>query len=124
MWDYKTGSPDRYALLKGYARENRQHETDAEKVLWSALRRRGIAGKKFYRQHIVGDFIADFICEETGLIIEVDGGYHAERQQEEDDVRRTSILEEMGFHVIRFSNEEVLFDIDNTLSIIESHLIY
>ena len=80
---------------------------------------RGI--KKFLREHIVGDYIADFICDEAGLIIEVDGGYHSERQQQEDDAFRTSELESMGFHVMRFSNEEILFDIDNVLSQIENY---
>ena len=123
MWDYKTASPDRYALLKEYARENRQHATEAECALWSVLRRRN-TGKKFLRQHIVGDYIADFICDEAGLIIEVDGGYHAERQQQEDDAFRTRELENMGFHVMRFSNEDILFDIDNVISQIEYYFEY
>ena len=123
MWDYKTASPDRYALLKQFALENRQHSTEAEKALWSVLRRRN-TGRKFLRQHIVGDYIADFICDEAGLIIEVDGGYHAEHQQQEDDAFRTSELESMGFHVMRFSNEEILFDIDNVLSQIDNYFEY
>lgn len=120
MWDYKTASPDRYQLLKQFARDNRNHATNAEKVLWSAIRGRQIAGKKFLRQHVVGDYIADFICEESGLIIEVDGGYHSEPRQLEDDNIRTARLEEMGFHVIRFTNDEVLFDYERVIEEIES----
>jgi len=79
-------------------------------------------GQKFLRQHIIGDYIVDFVCQENGLIIEVDGGYHAEREQQEDDAIRTSILEEQGFHVIRFTNEEVLFDIENVLETISNNI--
>ena len=69
-------SPDRYGLLKVYARENRKNMTLAERVLWMSLSKKFL-GHKFYRQHIIGDYIVDFLCHEDGLIIEVDGGYHS-----------------------------------------------
>jgi len=117
---YKTASPDRYALLRAYARENRKNATSAEQYLWEHLKR-GVSGVDFLRQHIVGDYIADFASRHGGLIIEVDGGYHAERQQAETDAIRESNLEQMGFHILRFTNEEVLFDIKNVLQQIERY---
>ncbi|WP_257879223.1 MULTISPECIES: endonuclease domain-containing protein [Prevotella] len=104
---YETASIDRYDLLKEYAKENRQHMTAAEKTLWSLLRRT-FYGFKFRRQHPINDFIADFICLEAKLIIEVDGAYHNEPQQQVNDRVRTDILSDMGYKVIRFTNEEVL----------------
>ena len=117
---YKTSSPDRYALLRNYARENRRNATLAEQYLWEHLRNCAM-GVDFLRQHIVGDYIADFASRHGGLIIEVDGGYHAERQQMEDDSIREQDLEHMGFHIMRFSNEEVLYDINNVLQQIEDY---
>ena len=78
-------------------------------------------GMEFLRQHIIGDYIVDFVSRHGGLVIEVDGGYHSEPQQQEDDVIREQDLERMGFHVMRFSNEEVLFDIDNVIEQITSY---
>ena len=118
--DYRTASPDRYALLKDFARENRRNMTLAESVLWEELRKLDV-GTRFNRQYIIGDYIVDFASQREGLVIEVDGGYHAERQQQEDDAIRERNLERMGFHILRFTNEEVLFDTDNVLSQIESY---
>ena len=117
---YKTSSPDRYAILRAYARENRKNATLAEDYLWEHLRN-GALGTDFLRQHIIGDYIVDFVSRHDGLVIEVDGGYHAEQQQQEDDAVRERDLEQMGFHVMRFSNKEVLYDTDNVLSQIESY---
>ena len=78
-------------------------------------------GVDFLRQHIVGDYIADFASLHGGLIIEVDGGDHSERQQAENDAIRESHLEQMGFHVMRFSNEEVLYNVDHVLNQIEKY---
>ena len=109
---------DMYGLLKGFARENRKNQTEAESVMWEYLRRRFV-GHKFYRQYIIGDFIVDFLCEDDGLIIEIDGGYHSEYNQLQKDEHRDEILKNAGFSVIRFSNEEVLMDIDNTIRRVE-----
>ncbi len=107
-------------MLRAYARENRKNATIAEEFLWEHLRN-GALGIDFLRQHIVGDYIADFASRHGGLIVEVDGGYHAERQQMENDAIRESALEQMGFHILRFTNEEVLYDIDNVLQKIEDY---
>ena len=121
-WYQNLASPDRYMLLKSFASENKKHMTDAERALWSALRSRQLNGSRFVRQYIIGDYIVDFANLYTKLIIEVDGGYHSEPRQTEDDENRTQHLEAMGFRVIRFSNEEVLFDIEKTLETIELYI--
>lgn len=96
--------------------------TEAERVLWQCLRRYQKDGHRFMRQYIIADFIVDFVSLYEKLVIEVDGGYHAEREQQEDDAVRTENLQKLGFTVIRFTNEEVLFDIDQTLATIEQQL--
>ena len=115
MIDFRTSSPDRYRILKDFARENRKNMTETESVLWNSLRNKSL-GVKFLRQHIIGDYIVDFVCQETGLIIEVDGGYHSEPCQKEDDETRTRYLESKGFKVIRFTNEEILFNIESVIN--------
>ena len=105
-------SPDRYGLLKEYARENRNNMTLGEKALGSSLRHKFL-GHRFYRQYIIADYIVDFLCHEGGVIIEVDGGYHSEPRQAEDDELRTQRLEQLEFHVLRFSNEEILENIED-----------
>ena len=107
--DFQTASPDRYELLKAFARENRNNQTAAEKCLWQQLRN-GELGVKFKRQHIIYDFIADFVCLEKMLIIEVDGAYHFTDSQTEYDIYRTEELERFGFRVLRFTNEEVIYE--------------
>ena len=117
---YKTASPDRYKLLKSFARENRKNATTAEDVLWDYLRNNQLE-VKFLRQHIIGDYIVDFVSRKKGLIIEVDGGYHSEPRQQENDQLREQVLEEMGYHIIRFTNEEILFDLENVINQIENY---
>ena len=116
----KTAYPDRYGILKDYAKENRKNMTDAERVLWNEIR--ALPEVRFRRQHPIGDYIADFICMKRKLIIEVDGGYHSEPHQQEDDKTRTSNLKNLGYTVIRFSNEEVLFDTENVIKKIKNKL--
>ncbi len=118
---YNTASPDRYMLLKEFARKNKQHPTVAERILWEYLRGRKL-WFKFNRQHIVGDYIVDFICIEKSLVVEVDGGYHSEYEQMQRDKCRTEHLENMGLRVIRFSNEEILTDIEGVLDNIRNEL--
>ena len=116
-YSYRTASPDRYALLKEFAKKNRQHPTLAESLLWAHLRRED--GKwRFKRQHVIGDYIADFVSLEKSLVIEVDGAYHEERGQMEDDEQRTKVLQQMGFEVIRFTNEEIITSIEAAMEAI------
>ena len=88
------------------ARQLRSSSTDAELALWARLRARRLAGLKFRRQFPVAGFVADFVCLEAKLVVEVDGGQHAEREAE--DRHRTAVLTEAGFHVVRFWNDDVL----------------
>ncbi len=112
-----TADPMMYGLLKEYAEENRNKPTEAESALWEALKGKGI-GVKFRRQHIISDFIVDFFCADNGLIIEVDGGYHNYPPQMRSDAERTEALSSMGYVEIRFTNEEVLGNIDGVLQTI------
>ena len=119
--EYRTASPDRYGLLKAYARENRRNATLAEQVLWNYLRERPL-DVIYKRQHIIGDYIADFVALSEQLIIEVDGAYHAEREQQGDDAIRTANLEHLGFRVIRFTNEEVLYNTNQVINVINEQI--
>jgi len=102
--------------IKRNARDLRRDMTDAERLLWRYLRRRQLAGRKFRRQHPVGKYIVDFVCIKEGLIVEVDGGQHADR--EEQDAARTVWLEGQGFRVLRFWNNEVLANIEGVREVI------
>ena len=159
--EWKTASPDRYELLKRFAKENRQFMTEAERALWMRLRGNAL-GHKFLRQHIIGDYIVDFLCRDAQVVIEVDGGYHKERQflykyphsyflmpnkshpmqggmegsnkslptqggmeglirdQVEEDRIRQDWLESAGYKVIRFTNEQILHNIDYALTVIKT----
>ena len=114
---YQTASADGYALLKERAKGKRQHPTQAESLLWQYLRREDREWR-FKRQHIIGNFIADFVSLEKSLVIEVDGGYHKGREQMERDEERSHALRQMGFEVIHFTNEEVLTSIETVIDTI------
>ena len=118
---YNTASPDRYMLLKEFAKKNKQHPTEAEKLLWECLRGKNL-WFKFNRQHIVGDYSVDFICIEKSLVVEVDGGYHSEYEQIQKDEMRTESLRRMGFRVIRFANEDVYGRIQDVIDKIKEEL--
>ena len=118
---FRWAASDRYNILKDCAKKNRRNSTTAENVLWQSIRNKQL-GVEFRRQHVIGDFIVDFVCLDKMLVIEVDGGYHTERDQLEDDEIRTRMLNSLGFKVVRFSNERVLFDLDNVKSDIKNIL--
>ncbi|MDG2951880.1 endonuclease domain-containing protein [Exercitatus varius] len=102
--------------LRKNAKRLRSDMTEAEWALWYHLRAKRFCGIKFYRQKIVGNYIADFLSLNPKLIIELDGSQHAE--QIEYDRIRTAYLEEQAFTVIRFWNDEVLRDINMVLDVI------
>lgn len=120
-YSYQTADPMQYSLLRDFARKNRNNPTEAETLLWNHLRTDGL-GVTFKRQHIVGGFIADFICIESKLIIELDGKYHQLPHQQTSDAERTKWLESKGFKVIRFTNEELFESIDSVLEKIKENL--
>jgi len=93
--------------------------TDAERKLWSVLRNRQLEGAKFRRQQPIGPFIADLVCQEQRLIIEADGGQHAECAA---DGRRTGFLECKGYQVLRFWNDDILTNLDGVAEVIANEL--
>lgn len=104
---YMTADPILYDRLKEYARDMRKNPTEAEKVAWSVLCD-DQTGYKFRRQHIIGDYIVDFVCLEKMLIVEIDGEYHNDWEQQVDDASRTEWLAIKGFRVIRYTNAQVI----------------
>jgi very-short-patch-repair endonuclease len=108
------------SFQKGRARKLRENQTDVENKLWSQLRGRQLTGVKFRRQHPIGPFIVDFCCVERGLVVELDGGQHAERS--DVDERRTRVLERFGYRVLRFWDNDVLRNFDAVLERISEAL--
>ena len=113
----KSATPRLYAELSVRAKQMRGNPTNAEKILWDKLNNKQL-GVKFRQQHIINKFIVDFCSIEKALIIEVDGEIH--EKQKEADEQRTKILENEGYTVIRFTNEEVLNSLDSVLSKIKN----
>lgn len=102
--------------MKCRAKQLRKTFTDAERSLWQKLRNRELAGWKFRRQHSIGPFIVDFVCIEKKLILEVDGGQHAENT--DSDAKREEFLKENGYKVLRFWNNTVLQESESVLNAI------
>jgi len=98
----------------------RRRRTEAEHALWQHERDRRLLDRKFRRQHRIGRFVADFVCLEAGLIIELDGSQHLDREPR--DAARTRWLETQGYRVIRFWNDDVLLRIDDALTAIATAL--
>ena len=101
-------------LLAGRAKQLRQNQTDTERKMWRLLRSRSLASYKFRRQHIIGSYIVDFCCVEKKLILELDGGHHQDRKEYDD--RRTRFLEDEGYRVLRFWDNEVFREPDAVLT--------
>ncbi|MCC6288598.1 MAG: DUF559 domain-containing protein [Chitinophagaceae bacterium] len=105
-----------YRHLKDFAVQQKQNPTEAEKVLWQLLKGKKLDSYKFRRQHIILQFISDFVCLSKKLIIELDGGVHDLPESKINDQQRTEILESKGYKVLRFKNDEILQDSDNVLN--------
>ena len=110
-----------YGVLKANAQENRKNQTDAESAFWQIAKSNGL-GEKCRRQYIIGDYIVDFFFRKSMLIIEIDGGYHDTEEQQEIDAIRQEWLEQNGYTVLHFTNEQILFDTDNSISIIKTYI--
>ena len=119
--DFKTAYPDSYSTIKQNAKDNRSMMTDAERYLWNYIKNEQI-GVRFRRQHIIGDYIVDFICLKQKLIIEVDGGYHNNPTQQQKDRIRQNWLESMGYKVLRFNNNDILHQIESVITIIKQNI--
>lgn len=118
---YQTAKWDNYALLKEHAKDMRKFSTEAESALWEMLRKQQL-GDKFRRQHIIENFIVDFVCLDKKLVIEVDGKYHEEPEIELADKLRDEILKDLDYTVLRFTNEEVIADTESVLGKIQTAL--
>ena len=112
--------------MTGYSKETlaraqrlRRELTNAERKLWSVLRNRQLGGAKFRRQQPIGPFIVDFACLELRLIVEADGGQHAESVR---DIRRTAFFKSKGYRVLRFWNNEILGNLDGVAEAITAAL--
>ena len=110
-----TADPTEYELLKENAKNNRRNMTEAESVFWSLVKGSSF-GQRCLRQHIIGDYIVDFLFRKSKLIVEIDGGYHQTIEQQEDDAIRTQQLVQKGFRVVRFTNEQILMDTENVIN--------
>ena len=106
-YKYETSTTGNYHLLQAHAKHMRDNPTLAEEVMWRHLKGNAL-GQRFRRQHPINDYIADFVCLEAMLVIEIDGGYHRNSATQSSDAERTKTLAEEGFQVLRFTNEEII----------------
>ncbi|HWC31113.1 MAG TPA: endonuclease domain-containing protein [Dehalococcoidia bacterium] len=107
--DFWTGAKDA-------ARDQHGQSTPAEARLWRALRGRHLGGARFRRQHAIGHYLVDFYCADARLVVEVDGEIH--RLQSDRDLKRQRALQDHGFNVIRFKNDEILQDLPGVLRLL------
>nr|MBC7613180.1 leucine--tRNA ligase [Pseudopedobacter sp.] len=118
---YETANVAHYALLKANSKANRKNQTDAEVILWNSMRD-SQTGFKIRRQHVIEGYITDFVCLPKRLVIEVDGAYHNDADAMEYDKQRTQFLNEAGFEVIRFTNEQAINNTEEVIANIKEKL--
>ncbi len=118
---YQTADALNYRLLKGFQEELKHEPTEAEKIIWERVRRNQL-GTKFRRQHVVDNYIADFISLEKKLIIKIDGEYHNTLEQQEKDNERTESLNILGYQILRFANNEVIAQPDVVIDKIKDYI--
>ena len=119
---WQTADAIEYELLKNHSKIKRCNQTEAESVFWQIAKGSGL-GQKCRRQYIIGEYIVDFFFRKSMLIVEIDGGYHFTEEQQKEDITRQNWLEQKGYKVLRFTNEHVLYDTDNTINETKKHLI-
>lgn len=108
-------------IRKANRRQLRKKQTEAEKTLWKHLRDKNF-GIRFRRQYSFGRYVVDFYAYQTRLVIEVDGGIHDEPDQKEYDAIRTNYLEKIGCSVLRFTNDQVMNDLDLVINTIRKNI--
>jgi very-short-patch-repair endonuclease len=101
--------------LKRFSRELRKNMTDAEILLWSKLRMKQVNDFQFYRQKPIGKYIVDFYCPQAKMVIEVDGGQHYSEKMLSADKVRDQFLKQQGLQVLRYSDTEILTNIEGVL---------
>ncbi len=107
--------------LESFRKDLRNNGTSAEAFLWKYLQRSQLEGRKFRRQHSIGNYIVDFYCPKEKLIIELDGEIHNKPEIKEHDLKRTIYLNNLGFHVIRFENKMVFDHLSSVLNEIKDN---
>ena len=107
--------------LKQYRKQLRNNPTKAETMLWKALKKSQLEGRKFRRQHSVFNYILDFYCPQEKLAIELDGNVHDNMVNEAYDFKRDKELEELGIKVLRFKNHLIFEQLDMVLEAIKSN---
>jgi len=100
----------------------RNNQTLSERKLWNYINKKQL-GFKFRRQHPISTFIADFYCHELKLVIEVDGAYHLDKEQNENDRLRTKEIEEFGIKVVRFTNDQVINQINFVINSLKKKIL-
>jgi very-short-patch-repair endonuclease len=108
--------------LKKYSRELRKNMTEAEKLLWSRIRRKQLKNCQFYRQKIMGNYIVDFYCPKANLIIELDGGQHYSDEGMKKDKSRDAYMKNLRLRVLRFSDKDVFENLNGILEKIWENL--
>jgi len=108
--------------LKSFSQSLRTNSTDAEKLLWSKIRKKQLKGYQFYRQKIIGNYIADFYCAKANLVLELDGGQHYTIAGLDNDLKRDTYLKELGLKILRFSDVEVFKQTEGVLNKILQNL--
>jgi very-short-patch-repair endonuclease len=104
------------------ARELRKQMTLAEQLLWKYLKKKQLYGFKFRRQRPISEFVADFYCYAAKLVVEVDGGFHNLKEQKTHDQKRTTLFNEFGIAVLRFTNGQIENNIKNVITEIKTFL--
>ena len=117
----ETARNSTYGLFKEFSQQLKNNETKEEKLLWQKLKS-DKTGYHIRRQHIIDEFIVDFVCLKKMLTIEVDGGYHNTPEQQDYDIARTKFLSELGYTEIRFTNNEVINNVDAVIQKIKEKL--
>ena len=105
----KMADPMNYSLLQEKAKKMRKEPTEAENAFWKMASDNGF-GVKFRRQHVIDNYIVDFVSLEGKLVVEIDGGYHFTQEQQIEDNLRSQVLKDYGFTILRLKNEEVIGD--------------
>jgi very-short-patch-repair endonuclease len=122
-WQQESAHAPASIAARRHAKTLRKTMTEAEKKLWWHLRYRlALEGSHFRRQVAIGSYVADFLCLGSRLIIEVDGDHHGSDGQRPKDMKRDAFLAEQDFRILRFSNREVMTEINTVLDTVRAHL--
>ena len=111
------------AVITEYAKQLRHNQTKAETFLWQHLRAGRLAEYKFKRQYIIENYIADFYCAQAKLVIEIDGDDHYTEEHQEYDISRSQVMQSKGIQVLRYTNREVICELNRVLEDIYKHML-